>query len=310
MQNYLYLSKKRTSKLFVSRRIKLYCVSCEIYTRSYARSVRCFELFDRSPPIILSRDIYTRILVIRARFSRRNQKNTLERVSRSKIWERWEKREEKRGEKARHRLKIPFAFSLPFPLSPGSALSARVQHLPSRKKKKEEETNSLLSGEGGKEKGVFLREGKVSLTPSRRETRHSAAKRGKRGCHQETERERERENPRPFTGSGGGGGGGVVSWPPWRAALSTYSHPRLASSPPPPCLPRHPYLPTFLPLLLHLVCAAATTEVARGSRWKPVTKESFDRRSSPSRGIYRGNVGKGYLTSHVFGVIIRINVSR
>lgn len=115
----------------------------------------------------------------------------------------------------------------------------------------------------------------------------------------ETERERERENPRPFTGSGGGGGGGVVSWPPWRAALSTYSYPRLASSPPPPCLPRHPYLPTFLPLLLHLVCAAATTEVARGSRWKPVTKESFDRRSSPSRGIYRGNVGKGYLTSHV-----------
>lgn len=107
----------------------------------------------------------------------------------------------------------------------------------------------------------------------------------------ETERERERENPRPFTGSGGGGGGGVVSWPPWRAALSTYSHPRLASSPPPPCLPRHPYLPTFLPLLLHLVCAAATTEVARGSRWKPVTKESFDRRSSLSRGIYRGNIG-------------------
>ena len=37
------------------------------------------------------------------------------------------------------------------------------------------------------------------------------------------------ENPRPFTGSAGGGGG-VVSWPPWRAALSTYSHPRLASS--------------------------------------------------------------------------------
>lgn len=226
-----------------------------------------------------------------------------------KIWERWEKREEKRGEKARHRLKIPFAFSLPFPLSPAARFPP-VCNICRVVKKKEEETNSLLSGEGGKEKGVFLREGKVSLTPSRRETRHSAAKRGKRGCHQETERERERENPRPFTGSGGGGGGGVVSWPPWRAALSTYSHPRLASSPPPPCLPRHPYLPTFLPLLLHLVCAAATTEVARGSRWKPVTKESFDRRSSPSRGIYRGNVGKGYLTSHVFGVIIRINVSR
>lgn len=228
-----------------------------------------------------------------------------------KIWERWEKREEKRGEKARHRLKIPFAFSLPFPLSPGSALSARVQHLPSRKKKKKKKRQTPFSVEKeGRRKASFS--GKERFpSPPRGEslaTRRPNAER--EVATRETERERERENPRPFTGSGGGGGGGVVSWPPWRAALSTYSHPRLASSPPPPCLPRHPYLPTFLPLLLHLVCAAATTEIARGSRWKPVTKESFDRRSSPSRGIYRGNVGKGYLTSHVFGVIIRINVSR
>lgn len=42
---------------------------------------------------------------------------------------------------------------------------------------------------------------------------------------------REREPP-PLYGSAGGGSG-VVSWPPWRAALSTYSHPQLTSSPSP-----------------------------------------------------------------------------
>ena len=48
--------------------------------------------------------------------------------------------------------------------------------------------------------------------------------------------------PPPLYGSASGGGG-VVSWPPWRAALSTYSHPRLTSTLrllrlPSPCLSR------------------------------------------------------------------------
>ena len=62
---------------------------------------------------------------------------------------------------------------------------------------------------------------------------------------------REREPP-PLYGSAGGGGG-VVSWPPWRAALSTYSHPRLTSSPSPlrflfSLFPTWPHVPSvFLP---------------------------------------------------------------
>lgn len=62
---------------------------------------------------------------------------------------------------------------------------------------------------------------------------------------------REREPP-PLYGSAGGGGG-VVSWPPWRAALSTYSHPRLTSSPSPlrflfSLFPTWPHAPSiFLP---------------------------------------------------------------
>lgn len=196
-----------------------------------------------------------------------------------KIWERWEKREEKRGEKARHRLKIPFAFSLPFPLSPGSALSAvcnicRVV----KKKKKEEETNSLLRGEGGKEKGVFLREGKVSLTPSRRETRHSAAKRGKRGCHQgDRERKREREPP-PLYG---------VWRRRWRRCriLASVARRSIDVQPPSarflstPSLSSAPPLSTHLSTTLAAPCVCSSHD--RDSERKPV-ETSDERKFRPS----------------------------
>lgn len=196
-----------------------------------------------------------------------------------KIWERWEKREEKRGEKARHRLKIPFAFSLPFPLSPAARFPpvcniCRVV----KKKKKEEETNSLLSGEGGKEKGVFLREGKVSLTPSRRETRHSAAKRGKRGCHQgDRERKREREPP-PLYG---------VWRRRWRRCriLASVARRSIDVQPPSarflstPSLSSAPPLSTHLSTTLAAPCVCSSHD--RGSERKPV-ETSDERKFRPS----------------------------
>lgn len=119
-----------------------------------------------------------------------------------KIWERWEKREEKREEKARHRLKIPFAFSLPFPLSPGSALSARVQHLPSRKKKKKRRRDKLPSQ-------WRRREGERRLSPGRKGFPHPLAERDsplggqtrKERLPPGRQREKERERtPAPLRG--------------------------------------------------------------------------------------------------------------
>lgn len=72
---------------------------------------------------------------------------------------------------------------------------------------------------------------KLPLTPRPAAGRASEETSGRKrdGEKERERREREREPP-PLYGSAGGGGG-VVSWPPWRAALSTYSHPRLTSSP-------------------------------------------------------------------------------
>lgn len=80
---------------------------------------------------------------------------------------------------------------------------------------------------------------------------------------------REREPP-PLYGSAGGGGG-VVSWPPWRAALSTYSHPRLTSSPSPlrflfSLFPTWPHAPTiFLPPLFSRTLSFSLLDVLAAS---------------------------------------------
>lgn len=114
-----------------------------------------------------------------------------------KIWERWEKREEKRGEKARHRLKIPFAFSLPFPLSPGSALSAVCNICRVVKKKKKRRRDKLPSP-------WRRREGERRLSPGRKGFPHPLAERDSPlggQTRKERQREKERERtPAPLRG--------------------------------------------------------------------------------------------------------------
>lgn len=153
------------------------------------------------------------------------------------------KKSEEEGNGQRHRLKIPFAF-------PSSFSRACVQHLPSRKKrKKKEETNSLPSLRGGKEKGVFLGKGKVRLAERLATRRPNAEREVARPRSREKEREIERKPPPLY---------GVWRRRRWRrcrilasvARRSIDVQPpsaRFLPPPPPPCLP--PYLATFLSTL-------------------------------------------------------------
>lgn len=148
---------------------------------------------------IIQRYIYENLGDLSTIFS--SKRSNVFRDRSGKIWERWEKREEKRGEKARHRLKIPFAFSLPFPLSPGSALSARVQHLPSRKKKKKKKRQTPFSVEKeGRRKASFS--GKERFpSPPRGERLATRRPNAEREVATRRQREKERERtPAPLRG--------------------------------------------------------------------------------------------------------------